>query len=1192
MRDYINKLSRGQYIYRQPKFTADEELIEADVVTGEITEYQFRLSSEDSAKDLIYSSNPKVRLVQNGFSGKDQMISYKVHAQGVLPGNVIKGKFHVVSNAGEMEVSYIFHVKEKYFDTSLGKAFNLFHFTNLVHTAPKEAARLFASDGFADVFLGEDEHLRNTYEALLDLSHLDESMEEFLLILRKKTQVVFSIDYNRKVYDDFHGNQKEILTINKSSWGYFVLQVKTDAPFIKLASNRICSDEFTGGKFCLEYILDEKQMHAGVNLGRIYVKSFYQTFTIEIEVHNVSYIKDTIDESLFPENAKEIKQAKKALTQEYLEYRMKKISMKTWILRSNQILDRVRGLTKQDPYFDLAQAQMFLMEKREEEGRWILDYLKGQIMSDISEHVELYCYYLYVNSLLIHSREYTQEAIDIVTKYYENGYDSWQLLWILFYLKGNQDSNASVKLIRIKDTFKTGCTSPIMYFEACAILNNQPQLLRVLNAFERQIIIFGCKHDLIQEKLALQISDIIGNEKLASIWSINILKYIYRIYDNDEILTTLVTHMIRNACISKSDFVYYEKGVLRGLRITRLYEYYLVSLNRNYNKKIPKVVLMYFQYDHDLEYGLKAYLYANIINNKKYYGDVYSSYEKDMELFVYEQLKEGHIDDSLVTLYRTFWKTQLIRQDTRDYMAQLLFMHKFTCFEEGIAAIAVKHKEQKAAVVYPLIDHQAFVPIYTDFCSVVFICDDGVLRKDSINYEMEKVFPDMPLKEELLEEESGNSGIQLYRAVLFAQRAEYTADAVSIWLELTDHNDINAYFHKMLHSWIIHYYYEFYTGENFRSIYERLMKKELKINTAKELIECCINFGLYMEAYELISIYGYENISPARLFRLVRYMVGIQSSDYNELLVEMGSFIFRNKVYNEDVLEYMIDFYNGTNDDMYCVWKACLNFSMNVVKLSERVLAQFLFTGEHTGRMTEVFTHYYQSGVRNDVVQAYISFNAYHYLIHETKANEIVFKAIENCIDERRKLPDTCYIAWLKHMTEILPEQFTDRRKLLAGEILTGLCNENKIYAFYKKFRGVLDIPYNAMDKTVIEYHANPDSKVEIHYTYNHDENQEYVTEIMKSSVGGIFTKCFTLLYGDKITYYFTVTGAGETITTEKNSCECGELNTEQSENRFDFINDCLACKELHDMVTMKKMMRSYTVKDYVTKQIFKPMKG
>ena len=105
-----------------------------------------------------------------------------------------------------------------------------------------------------------------------------------------------------------------------------------------------------------------------------------------------------------------------------------------------------------------------------------------------------------------------------------------------------------------------GCSSPIMYLEAINIINSQPVLLRVLNQFEIRVINFGCRYDIISEKLAMQIAAVAANEKNIDINMLIILRKLYEKFDKDEILTALVTHMVRLGMTGENCFPVYEKG--------------------------------------------------------------------------------------------------------------------------------------------------------------------------------------------------------------------------------------------------------------------------------------------------------------------------------------------------------------------------------------------------------------------------------------------------------------------------------------------------------------------------------------------------------------------------------------------------------------------------------------------------------
>ena len=60
-----------------------------------------------------------------------------------------------------------------------------------------------------------------------------------------------------------------------------------------------------------------------------------------------------------------------------------------------------------------------------------------------------------------------------------------------------------------------------------------------------------------------------------------------------------------------------------------------------------------------------------------------------------------------------------------------------------------------------------------------------------------------------------------------------------------------------------------------------------------------------------------------------------------------------------------------------------INYGVNVSHMSERLLAQMMYTGVHTGRLTEVFTDYYSKMPDKLIVKAYLSYNSQFYLLRQ-----------------------------------------------------------------------------------------------------------------------------------------------------------------------------------------------------------------
>ena len=523
----------------------------------------------------------------------------------------------------------------------------------------------------------------------------------------KEEAVVLTIDNDENTVTKKEEPEKYGFELKKSGTELTQIHIYADAEFIELEKNDISTDDFAGDRLDINYIINPAKMHAGNNYGYIHVDSYTQHLKVK-----VSAVASKAAGEEFEVRWEE-RQAEYKLTKLYLDFRMKKIKKEKWLSSSMQIVDRIRGIKGQDPFYDLVQVQLLAMSGREESAVQIFDGFKKDIIGRIGDNVELYCYFLYVSTLMVKEEEYTAQVYSQVKKFYENGYDTYRVLWILFYLGPDSESNKSIKLIRIKDTVNTGCTSPVMYIEALNIINAQPVLLRVLNQFEMRVINYGCKNGIITEKLAMQIADVAANEKNISINTLIILKKLYEQFDKDEILTVLVTQMIRMGMTGDNCFEIYEKGVLRGLRITRLYEFYIASMPKNIERQLPKIVLMYFAYDNILSDSDKAFLYANIVTGRdSYYKNIYEGYDRNIEIFVYEQLKDGKISDNLAVLYKALLKTQLISKETGSFISRMPYMHRVRCFSDVVSRVHVRHPEFAEETVYELSEKTAYICVY------------------------------------------------------------------------------------------------------------------------------------------------------------------------------------------------------------------------------------------------------------------------------------------------------------------------------------------------------------------------------------------------------------------------------------------------------------------------------------------------
>ena len=368
--------------------------------------------------------------------------------------------------------------------------------------------------------------------------------------------------------------------------------------------------------------------------------------------------------------------------------------------------------------------------------------------------------------------------------------------------------------------------------------------------------------------------------------------------------------MIRMGMTGDNCFEIYEKGVLRGLRITRLYEFYIASMPKNIERQLPKIVLMYFAYDNILSDSDKAFLYANIVTGRdSYYKNIYEGYDRNIEIFVYEQLKDGKISDNLAVLYKALLKTQLISKETGSFISRMPYMHRVRCFSDVVSRVHVRHPEFAEETVYELSEKIAYICMYAGDCEITFECSDGVIRKDTIDYEIEKVF-DAGQYEEVFgaaaEYGMDNDGIIMSRINDMHKKSEYTPELLDYYKCIKKSDNISSAYRYQINSWMIEYYYTYYKDNDFWHEYVSVDTDDLSDKDAQRLIETLTEAGMYSQSFELVSRYGCCKAAPARLLKMADYILTNVSDEHNKVLDDVTAYVFGQHIYNEPVLAYML----------------------------------------------------------------------------------------------------------------------------------------------------------------------------------------------------------------------------------------------------------------------------------------------
>ncbi|MFG6325271.1 MAG: hypothetical protein K1W00_00320 [Lachnospiraceae bacterium] len=1184
MKELIEKLSLGITEYTKPKFETDIEKISINMETEQTYTGSFTVvcTNGKPLKGIVFSTDSRLIIENSRFIGRENIINYKVCTDYANKGDEIAGFINVVTNGGEAAIPFTVSVDAISADTSIGSVKNLFQFASLAQTSYDEAVRLFGSPDFPHIFLENDLRLAAIYNGLIGSSDINMAMEEFLVASSKKNKIQISLSDNEKKYADISENYGDTITISKNTWGYTDINIFTDGDFIHTDKRRLTSQDFAGSNYELSYYIKSDRLHKGKNYGAISFVTPYQSLEYKITIDNTAGVTN---------GGLEEKRAAAGVIEKYIDFRLKKTDINKWAEDSRQIVSRARGI-KDSMLLKLFQAHIFICQNMDSDGEWLLENVAEELISRRDEEPVLYCYYLYIRTLQKRDDEFTGEVTGKIRALYEGECSDWRLLWMLIYLDESCDRNLSIKLLRIKDEYNKGMRSPLMYYEALSSFNVMPEMMRVLDDFEVQVLNFGMKNDCISKKLAMQVSEIIRTEKHFKPLVYNVVSWLYEKYQEEDMLQSICALLIKCNMTDHKYFKWFERGVEKELKLTSLYEYYMYAIDDDYDRQLPQIVLLYFAYNHGSLSDTKAdMLFANVIKYKENIKTIYDAYRPQIERYAAQSILNERAGIYPAVIYRDVLDKAMVGPELAEKLPVVLNAYEIKVNEKSMQYVIIVHKETKDLKRYKIKKGKAFVSIYTEDAAIIFEDAYGK-RYEGIEHELKK-FLDMEEYLRLCYEISNDlKPLAMYFADKYLRYRKDQGKSINMLKYMLNMEGLTESYRVMVEKEIIDYYSNNYDGDSLDEYLLNISADNLGTPARIKIMEMSVIRGLYNRAYELMAKYGFYNVEPRRVFKCAARIIEDRTDGRNEpkednVLVKMTAFAFEKGKYNEETLGYLGRYYNGTTKELLNIWKAAKDFCCDKRELEEKIIVQMLFTGAYVSRIDEIYASYEQKIPNKKVKKAYLFSKSYDYFVKENIIEESIFDYIEKDIDSGNEINDMCALAYLKYMSE--KEELPEGKTSLCRTLLYELTRIGKNFEFFKAFRKYFPLPYSIIDKTIVEYRTEPDNKVLIHYIAEDGdkENGGYITAEMEPVCDGIFTYSFVLFYGENILYYITEEADGSKNVTESRNLSVGDIEFARDTTRYGIINDILVCRDMKEEKTFEEMTKDYLMKKELIDSIF-----
>lgn len=1193
MKEKIERLSKGIFEYEMPELLISQEKIDVAVEAGNRVSGSFIISNSEAArmKGVLYVTGKALKLAENKFIGIECEMNYTVDAAFMEQGETFSGFISIVSDCGEVQLPYSITVEQACCKSSVGPIRDLFHFANLAQVNWSEARDLFSSPEFYNAVIKNEPKYEVAYQQLLLGPNKEQAMEEFLVLIRKKKSCDFSVSAKTLELSVRNENLMEPLIISKKQWGYMRLAVSSSANYLKLSKANIENEDFVNGQYELRIEVDAVKLKEGTHFSEIVLKNARQTVTIPV----ICRCRKTDEE---PDAwRKTLKRYEYRITEQYLLFRSNVLSSGVYLAESTKLVEAVlRLLDKEYPIraeqkewiarlrtgYELYRAYLNIVDGKNRADEEMLQSIFRRKQEYERNDSLLYCAVLYLETMRIRNRDMVDEYAEIIREQLNRNPSEYMLLWFLLYMDRRLEENSELRYESIKDLCSRGCNSPILLYEAAAIWNLEPTTVKRLSRFECKVMHYMIKRGTVSKEAALQFAYLseqsFGQDKLVLL----LLEKLYLLVQHKDILTALCQKIIRMELRKEKYHNYLKQGIHAQLKVNQLYEYCFYTLNQERNQTIDQPVLLYFSYNNTLSEEDTAYLYSVVVKNKDSNPAIYRAYLKKIEQFAVNQMKAGRISSALAVLYADVLRKAIIDREMAQTLPDIIFSYRIICKNPNMRRVCVAHKEEQEALLIPLENNTAMLPIYTENAELFLVDEEGNRYLLSDEDKMFRLMHGEDFLDACYEIGSSNRKLLLHIWEKNKHYNKYETMLIELQKQISSLQGLRAEIISECTIALVDYYYENYEGELLESYLNEVNLQLISEKQRERMLELMILRDMYDKVIAAVQQFGCDNLTPKRLSRLcVRGIHSGKEEADRDILLTMGFFAFRNGRVEDSLLQYLAEQYNGTTGEMYDLWCEAKERGLDTMALEERLLGQMLFAESYVDDSYAVFLSYYHSGMNRKLIRAYISYSAYKYFVKDRVTNPELFEMLKK--EPFLENSQICILALLRYYAG--KEVLTDTEKTFADYHIQKFEQKKMIFAFFREFEGAIPIPAGMLDKYYIEYRTNPKKKVLLHYCCG--EKDQFTVEPMEDIGYGMFTKEIILFFGENLQYFITEGEADSEEITESCSVHCAETEQENTNTKYGRINEILMTRELQDEKTLIDLLENYYKAEYAIKRHF-----
>ncbi len=1112
--------------------------LDIEVEEGKVYKDSFFIESENKVpiEGYVCTTSDKMVTEVERLEGVRQEIPFYFKGKLATAESSFEGEIVLVTNGGEYTIPYSVQVIHKFIETSQGRISTMEEFVDIYKKNRKEAMEIFFLPNFEKVFLEELPEQKSLYHSLMKSRSRSLILEEFLTAAGYKEPAFVEVSGEKIVMEE--KDTQVPVTIVLTQEGYIEGRIYSEKGQVQPSVSRFSSDDFTEGT--LQITIEKKQnLLNGSDIVRI--DTVRQNIEIPVEWWTeLSSIDKDREQKLI------LKRRKAELMHNYLYFRTGSIGFEDFAEDSRQVLRELYQSTD-DNEWKLYRMHFLLMEEQQEEAKTAMESLEKISKEGGFSPLEAN-YFLYLKAMYYRTPEVISKAVTGIREFYELSEYKAEALWMLIYLDREYVYNKRLQYDTIRQLFEDGNNSSLLYFEACDILNENPNYMEELGEFEISIFRWGVRYGYISLALSYQFARLALKMKYYNKAVFYIAEKLYGVEPDEQFLQVICSLLIKGNRTGKEYHEYFRLAVEANLKIIGLNEFFIRSMDFTTYDIIPQRVLIYFTYSNSLDYLEKAYLYSNVLRNKESYEEVYGAYYSKMLPFVEEQLLKGRINEHLAYLYTCFQKEVLEKPDNWKAVCDILFYHKLVCDNPHIIGVYVSCPETEREKYYPLSGGTSCIEVYNSRAVFYFVDNNEQRYVRDIEYQLKPFLSPDQFEKEWIRRNLSNKKILLMESKKMNENIR--EDAIAVLQQLAFNDDFVKWVQTEAVEKLLTYYENHQEKRNLARWLGKIDYSNISTEFRKTLMDYYMEVGMMEEAFFGIELYGCDIMGSAKILRLASFGAQYYQGKKDEVTLSLAYAAFIRKKCNKDTLTYLMSHFQGEISVLLEIWERGKRFGLETAEFERKILEQVMFTGNDTEGVFPVFESFYATAEGDDLIDRYLEYASMKELESSMELTDFMHMAIGQEIVNGRMENRHSRIHFLYYFAG--REEWYDTIKDTAVYIIEGFLQEKFYLPIYHAYKQWVHFPIYYRELTFLTYRGRPGRQVTLNYQI---DGEEYSSRDFKLEevLPGMYVCHMNFFQRDHVKYRLEADGE---LVEDENALEFETFEYEEGEeSRFFTLN-------------------------------------